>query len=138
MIHDDIRSLMEALNELASQFLIELDTFPPSGATIDHAGKLSLIKAYESEGCDEPDEQVELLEATFRHDAKKGASRACALAVDVTVEDPRTGKDVDAILVSAEVKDGQAMHVFTPYKITDKVELTKPFAAAREPQIYES
>lgn len=136
MIHDDIRSLMEALNELASQFLIELDTFPPSGAAIDKNGELSLIKAYESDGCDEPDEQIELLEATFRHDVKKGLVRACAMAVDVTVEDPRTGKEVDAILVSAEVQSGQAMHVFTPYKITDKVELAKPFAERREPQFF--
>ena len=80
--------------------------------------------------------QIELLEATFQEDAKSGEARACAVALDVRVQDPRTGDEVEAILVSAEVEEGQAIDVFTPYQRGDEVKLAKPFAAPREPRFF--
>lgn len=136
MIHDDIRTLMEALNALAEEFLDEIETFPPSGATIDAEGKLAFVKTIEEADYDDPERQVDLLEAKFLRTVEAGETRACALVLDVMANDPRTGESTEAILVSAEEKGGQAMDIFTPYARQPKLELKKPFAAPREPRIF--
>ena len=136
MIHDDMRTLMEALNSLATHFLEEVNSFPPSGATLDLGGELSLVKPYDGVGHEEPEQQIELLEAAFRESAAKGEARACALALDVMANDPRTGEPIEAILVSAEVKGAGAMDLFTPYKRDGELELGKPFATPREPRVF--
>ena len=136
MIHEDIRTLMEALNALAEEFLDEIETFPPSGATIDVEGKLAFVKPFEDEDNADPERQVDLLEAKFHRTVEAGNTRACALVLDVMANDPRTGQPTEAILVSAEEQGGQAIDIFTPYVRRPKLELKKPFAAPREPRIF--
>ncbi len=136
MINDDIRTLLEALNGLAARFLEEGEVFPPSGAILATDGNVSFHKPYDGEGYAEPEQQVVLLETSFRQSVEKGEIRACAYGLDVTAQDPRDGETKDAILVSAENEAGQAIDIFTPYTQEGGLEFGRPFAAERSPRVF--
>lgn len=133
----EIHELLDVLTKLAAQFLQdEVETFPPSGATLGRDRKVELVKPYDREGYEAPEMQVGLLQASFRQAAGKGEIRACAFSLDVQVQDPRSEQETEAILVSIETESGEAMDIFVPYTRSPEFELGRPFASPREARIF--
>lgn len=132
----DIHQLLEALTRLAVRILGDEESFPPSGATVGTGGEISFTKAQEAEGHEEPEAQIALLQSSFQQAALMGQIRACAFAVDVRVEDPRDQQETEAILVSAETEQGEAMDIFVPYSREPELELGHPFASERDSRIF--
>ena len=140
---EDVRLMLNALAEIAGTLLEEEGYFPPAGAVVTVDGEVRLLQpepdeADEADGEEEnPEEQLALLRQAFQQAARDGEIRACAFSLDVRVEDPETEEENDAILVSAEIQEGEAYDIFLPYAVSEEeVEMLQPFAMQREPVVF--
>ena len=146
-MNEDVRQMLNALAEIAGPLLEEEGYFPPAGAMVLKDGEVRILQlpsASETdtdEDEDSPENQVEQLQEAFREAHREAQIRACAFSLDVHVEDPTTGEEHDAILVSAEIEGGEAFEIFLPYTAdeedeAEEVEILQPFATQRDPVIF--
>ncbi len=134
---EDVRMLLNALAEVAGELLEKEGFFPPSGAVMTQDGEVNLLQPHDGEEGENPEDQIAVLQEAFREAAREGTIRACAFSVDVQVENPETEEENEAILVSAEIQEGEAFDIFLPYVVGDEeVEMLQPFAMQRDAVVF--
>ena len=134
---EDVRMLLNALAEVAGELLEKEGFFPPAGAVMTQEGEVNLMQPHDGEEGESPEDQIALLRGAFQAAARGGTIRACAFSVDVRVENPQTEEENEAILVSAEIQEGEAFDIFLPYVVgEEEVEMLQPFAMQREAVVF--
>lgn len=138
MAHPDLDTLFNSLLPLAEQMLSKHGEFFPFGAVMRTNGKVESHAAHD--GGEQPASQklIEMMTRGFRQQAAKGTIRAAAICYDVLTLPPGQAKKTDAICVSAEHRNGEAVDVYVPYVKGwfGKVSYGEIFAVARENQIF--
>jgi hypothetical protein len=116
MGRENLDSLLSACIPFAQQMLTKHGTFFPFGCTMSLSGEINLAAGYD----DKPDisapEIAGLLLEGFRAGARSGEHNAVALCVDVRVDAPDGSGKTDAIRVTLEENEGEAVNVFMPYR----------------------
>src|SRR5262249_39288957 len=115
---EDLDKLLNALLPFAQQILEQHGEFYPFGAALDTVGGGQLFRGYKCPDGPSSPELIDLMLDGFRESARRGQYRATGLCADVRAPLPNTGKITDAIRVTLEHTDGQAVHVFLPYSKT--------------------
>jgi hypothetical protein len=116
MAHPDLEELLNFLVPFAQQMLAKHGEFFPFAATMGVDGKIAPAAAHT--GSEQPPSQevIDLLLAGFRRQAARGEIRAAGLCVDVRTVPPGETEKVDAICTRLEHREGDAVHVFLPYR----------------------
>lgn len=111
---DELDALLDPMLNFAQDLLRKRGEFYPFGGTISAEGELSLSAA--DTGDDHPPSQdvIDLLAGGMRAQAAAGHIRAAAICYDSRFA-PEGGEKTDAIAVSLEHRDGDAVLVMQPY-----------------------
>ena len=110
----ELDALLEELLKFAQQMLKKQGEFFPFGGTISSQGELGLTAADTGGERPEPQGVIELLAGGMRAQATAGQIRAAAICYDSRFT-PEGGAKTDAIAVSLEHRDGDAVLVMLPY-----------------------
>jgi len=124
MAREDLDNLLSACIPFAQQMLAKHGTFFPFGCTLSPVGEISLVGCYDESGVAAEEipalimhaESADWIIEGFRDGARAGDYKAVALCVDVQVDAPVGSGKTDAIRVSLEENDGEAVNVFLPYR----------------------
>lgn len=110
----ELDALLDLLLKFAQQMLRKRGEFFPFGGTVSSEGQVSMTAA--DTGDQRPASQavVELLAGGMRAQASAGQIRAAAICYDSRFT-PEGGAKTDAIAVSLEHRDGDAVLVMQPY-----------------------
>ena len=111
---DELDALLDPLLEFAQEMLRKQGEFFPFGGTITSEGQMSLTAADTGDERPASQDVVELLARGMRAQATAGAIRAAAICYDSRFT-PKGGAKTDAIAVSLEHRDGDAVLVMQPY-----------------------
>jgi hypothetical protein len=116
MAREDLDNLLSACIPFAQQMLGKHGTFFPFGATMSLTGEIGFGAAYDDKPGISAQEIADLTLEAFRAGARAGEYKAIALCVDVRVDAPDGSGKTDAIRVTLEERDGEAVNVFMPYQ----------------------
>ncbi len=116
MAHPDLDELLNVILPFAQQQLEKHGGFFPFGAALGSNGDVKALAGYDGDEAPGPDIVVELLFDGLRSDAASGLIRASGVCLAMTVQLPMQSKKSDAICVRLEHRDGDAVHVFLPYR----------------------
>jgi hypothetical protein len=138
MAHEDLNGLLEALLPFAQQMLSKHGEFYPFGASMDLVGQINCVSAYDGDEHLESQELIEMMTAGFRTEAVAGRIRAAAICADVRIVPPGQTEKTDAICVSAEHENGEALDAYVPYRkgFLGRYKYGEIFAARRQPQFF--
>lgn len=102
--------------DFAEQMLNKHREFFPFASALDSGGNVVLVATWS--GSDKPSapDLIEEHKAALRHGAQSGEYQTTAIAVDMMVTDPLTGKKQDAVGVFLEDKQDYAVEVYFRYK----------------------
>jgi hypothetical protein len=138
MSRENLDNLLSACIPFAQQMLTKHGTFFPFGCTMTPTGEINLAASYD----DKPDigasEIAELLLEGFRAGARSGEHNAVALCVDVHVDAPDGSGKTDAIRVTLEENEGEAVNVFMPYRkrLLRGIQYGEIFASAADKSVF--
>jgi hypothetical protein len=113
---DEIQDLLNFLLPYAEQMLNEHGEFYPYAAALDSEGELSAVGAEVGDDAPDVGEVLVALHQGLREQAAEGAIRASAIAADVTLTDPDSGKTTDAVQVELDHAEADAVDIFVPYE----------------------
>jgi hypothetical protein len=116
MAREDLDNLLSACIPFAQQMLAKHGSFFPFGATMSPTGEISLAAGYDEKPGINAQEIADLTLDGFRAGVRSGDYKAVALCVDVRVDAPDGSGKTDAIRVTLEERDGEAVNVFMPYR----------------------
>ena len=111
---DELETLLDPLLDFAQDLLRKHGEFFPFGGTIDNDGQVALSAAHTGDERPPSQEVIDLLADGMRAQASAGQIRAAAICYDSRVT-PEGGAKTDAIAVSLEHRDGDAVLVMLPY-----------------------
>src|SRR6266542_2282706 len=111
---DELEALLDPLLKFAQDMLRKEGEFFPFGGTIDNDGQVGLTAADTGDARPASQEVVELLAEGMRAQASAGQIRAAAICYDSRFT-PEGGAKTDAIAVSLEHREGDAVLVIQPY-----------------------
>ncbi len=111
---DELDALLDPLLKFAQESLQKRGEFFPFGGTITNEGQVSLTAADTGEERPASQEVIELLAGGMRAQASAGQIRAAAICYDSRFT-PEGGAKTDAIAVSLEHREGDAVLVMQPY-----------------------
>lgn len=136
----ELEQLLSAAMPFAEQMLKTNGEFYPYGSTMDSQGKISAAGGYTGTAHPKSTELIDLLKASFRHDAKAGKIVACALVYDIRTIPPGKTTKTDAIRVDLDHRDGMSLTVVYPYTIApDKTFiLGEPFAMKGQGEVFDA
>jgi hypothetical protein len=111
---EEIEQLLRYLLPFAEERLNQEGEFRPYAAMVAADGSL---KSVESEENQDPDvgELLLALHAELREQAAEGAIRASGIAADVTLTDPDSGEETDAVQLELDHVETDAVDVYVPY-----------------------
>ncbi len=112
----DLDNLLSACIPFAQQMLTKHGAFFPFGCTMTASGEINLTAGYDDKLDIGASEIADLLLEGFRAGARSGEHKAVALCVDVRVDAPDDSGKTDAIRVTLEENEGEAVNVFMPYR----------------------
>ena len=133
---DEIQQLLNYLLPFAEQMLSNHGEFYPYAATMDAGGEVQAVAAAEGE---QPDvgELLTTLHAVLREQAADGAIRASGIAADVTLTDPDSGEERDAVQLELDHVEAEAVDVYVPYETgTEGIKFGELVAAAGQAPIF--
>lgn len=111
---DELDALLDPLLKFAHDMLRKQGEFFPFAGTIDNQGQVGLTAADTGDARPAAQEIVELLAGGMRAQASAGQIRAAAICYDSRFT-REGGAKTDAIAVSLEHRDGDAVLVMQPY-----------------------
>ena len=132
----EIERLLRFLLPVAEEQLSRDGEFRPYAATVDTEGEVSSVGAAAGE---EPDvgELLIALHAELREQASEGAIRASGIAADVTLTDPDSGEETDAVQLELDHAETDAIDVYVPYETgTEGVRFGELVAAVGQAPIF--
>ena len=113
---EEIQELLNFLLPHAERMLNEHGEFYPYAVALDSDGTMEAVTPdVETDDPDVGDVLVALHEG-LREQAAEGAIRASAIAADVTLTDPDSGKTTDAVQVELDHADGDPVDIYVPYE----------------------
>ena len=117
---EDCEELMKSTLPFAERMLKEHGEFYPFAGHMSFEGEIVHVGA-KMEGTDHPKSQplIELLEESFRQQARNGELRATSIIYDVRIKPPGSEDKTDAIQVCLDHRDGYSVKVLFPYKLTN-------------------
>lgn len=133
---EEIEQLLNYLLPFAEQMLSQHGEFYPYAATMDAGGEVQAVSAA---GDDQPEvgELLLVLHTELRDQAAQGAIRASGIAADVTLTDPDSGEERDAVQLELDHADTDAVDVYVPYTTGDEgIEFGELVAAAGQAPIF--
>jgi len=130
--------ILNALLPFAKQMLAKHGAFLPCGAFLGETGQVNLLAAKSGNERPQPQALIELLAGSLRKSAAAEKYQATGICVDVRVVPPGGTEKSDAIQVSIEYPDGEAVNVFLPYKkvTPGNVQYGEIFASSAIPRIF--
>jgi hypothetical protein len=116
---EEIELLLRYLLPVAEEELNRAGEFRPYAATLDSEGEVSSVIAA---GGQEPDvaELLLALHAKLREQAADGEIRASGIAADVTLTDPDSGEETDAVQLELDHVETDAVDIYVPYTSGDE------------------
>ncbi len=123
MSQEDRDDLLNLVIPFAQRLLAKYGEFFPFGAIVTTHGKKGLTQGYEGSERPPPKEVIDLTLSGMQHEAKTGKIRAAALCVNVRIAPPGLD-ETDAIRVTLEDVDGEAVNCFLPYVLRGNAEIT--------------
>lgn len=135
---DEIEQLLRYLLPFAEESLNKDGEFRPYAAMVAADGSL---KSVESEEGQQPDEGELLLalHTELREHAAGGAIRASGIAADVTLTDPDSGEETDAVQLELDHVDTDAVDVYVPYTSGDDgIKFGELVAAAGQAPVFQN
>jgi hypothetical protein len=133
---EEIEQLLNYLLPFAEQMLSKHGEFYPYAAIMDAGGEVQAVAAAADE---HPDvgELLLALHAELREQASQGAIRASGIAADVTLTDPDSGEETDAVQLELDHADTDAVDVYVPYGTgTEGIEFGELVAAPGQAPIF--
>jgi hypothetical protein len=133
---EEIEQLLNYLLPLAERMLSQHGEFHPYAATMDAGGDVQAVSAAADE---RPDvgELLLALHAELREQASQGAIRASGIAADVTLTDPDSGEETDAVQLELDHADTDAVDVYVPYETgTEGIQFGELVAAPGQAPIF--
>ena len=134
---EEIEQLLRYLLPFAEESLNRDGEFRPYAAMVAADGSL---KSVESEEGQDPDvgELLVALHTELREQAAGGAIRASGIAADVTLTDPDSGEETDAVQLELDHVDTDAVDVYVPYTSgMDGIKFGELVAAAGQTPVFE-
>ena len=116
MAHPDLDTLMNAAIPFAQQMLRKYGEFYPFGVSMNAEGEIMMDAGYNGVERPASQELIDLLTDAYREKARSGGLRAAGICADVRVIPPGQSHKSDAIRVSLEHHNGEAVDVILPYK----------------------
>ncbi len=140
MAHADLDELMNAMLPLAPELLRKHGEFLPFAGSMSSSGEIAHVAGYTEDERPSSQEVINLLTGGLRKQAKSGDLRAGAICLDVRTVPPDQTDKTDAICVRLEHSNGEAVHVFLPYRkrFLGKHKFGDLFAATGERDIFGS
>jgi hypothetical protein len=135
---DEIEQLLRYLLPFAEESLNKDGEFRPYAAMVAADGSLKSVASEEGE---EPDEGELLLalHTELREHATGGAIRASGIAADVTLTDPDSGEETDAVQLELDHVDTDAVDVYVPYTSGDDgIKFGELVAAAGQAPVFQN
>ncbi len=115
MTREDLDELLTVVLPFAQRMLGTYGEFYPFGAFVTTEGQAHLVSGFAADDHPASTDVLRLLLDRMRQGAAKEGFRATALCTDVRIRHPDTGAESDAIEVSLEDRDGEAMNLYLPY-----------------------
>lgn len=133
---EEIEQLLNYLLPFAEQMLSQHGEFYPYAATMDAGGEVQAVSAAGDERPDVGDVLL-ALHAELREQAAQGSIRASGIAADVTLTDPDSGEEMDAVQLELDHAEADAVDVYVPYTNGDEgVEFGELVAASGQAPIF--
>jgi hypothetical protein len=135
---EEIEQLLRYLLPFAEERLNHDGEFRPYAAMVAADGSLKSVESGEDE---EPEvgELLVALHTELRERAAEGAIRASGIAADVTLTDPDSGEETDAVQLELDHVDTDAVDVYVPYTSGDEgVKFGELVAAAGQAPVFTS
>ncbi len=131
---------MRSTLPLAERMLKEHGEFYPYSGHMTSSGEIVHVGG-KIEGTDHPKSQtlIELLQESFRKQARNGEIKATSIIFDVRIKPPGSDEKTDAIQVCLDHRDGYSVKVIFPYKINNgELLFGQTFAQRGENKIFAS
>lgn len=112
---EDLDELLNVVLPFAQRMLLTYGEFYPFGAVVTTEGKAHLMSGFTEEDHPASTEVIRRLLEEMRQGVAKKEFRATAVCMDVRIRHPDTGEESDAIEVSLEHNDGEAVNLYLPY-----------------------
>ena len=138
MGRDEGDKLLNALLPFAPQMLTKHGEFHPFGAYLNSTGETNLLAAYDADERPAAQTLIEMMVESLRKDAIEKGYQAVGICFDVLViPQGRTNKS-DAIQMTIEYADGEAVNVYLPYKKKwlGKIQYGTTFASSAESRVF--
>ena len=133
---EEIEQLLNYLLPFAERMLSSHGEFYPYAATMDSGGEVQAVAAAADE---QPDvgELLLALHTELREQAAQGAIRASGIAADVTLTDPDSGEEKDAVQLELDHADTDAVDIYVPYETgTEGIEFGELVAAPGQAPVF--
>jgi hypothetical protein len=133
---EEIEQLLRYLLPFAEESLNRDGEFRPYAAMVAADGSLKSVESQEGE---DPavGELLGALHAELREQAAGGAIRASGIAADVTLTDPDSGEETDAVQLELDHVDTDAVDVYVPYTSgNDGIKFGELVAAAGQAPVF--
>jgi len=133
---EEIEHLLRYLLPVAEEQLNREGEFRPYAATLDSEGGVNSVAAATVE---DPDvgELLLALHSELREQAAGGTIRASGIAADVTLTDPDSGEETDAVQLELDHVDTEAVDVYVPYTTGDEgIKFGELVAAAGQAPVF--
>jgi len=131
------QELLNAALPFAEKMLSEHGAFYPYAYSMKLTGEIVSVAGYD--GNDRPPSQaiIDLLQSSFKAEARAGIVKATAVVYDVWITDSHTGKKTDAIAVALDHRDNYSVIIKFPYLLSaGKLTIGDPIAEAGSHSIF--
>ena len=116
MAHPDLDELTNLLLPFAQEMLKKHGEFFPFGGSMNTSEEIAYVGGHTADEQPSSQDVIDLLLRGFREQAKSSDLRAAAICFDVRTIPPGQSVKADAICVRLEHSNGEAVHVFLPYR----------------------
>lgn len=116
MLNPDLDVLLEAVLPFARQMLDEHGNFYPFAASMRQDFTIAMVASTDGDDHPAANDVLDMLETTLQKLAKDGEIRAAAVCSNVSITPEESGTVVDAIRVSLDHVDGEAVDIILPYE----------------------
>jgi hypothetical protein len=137
----DADRVLNASVSLALDKLVEQGEFYPFGVALTREGQIAVLTTQETPARPKSDAFLGALHDALSDGARSGSFKATAIVADFSFEKARETGEHDAIRVSVESADGEAVTCYLPYTFvtpggTRDVRPGQPFAQRGERRIF--
>ena len=134
----DLDQLLNFLLPFAQQQFKKQGEFFPFGAAMTADGRIQAVDTHDGREQPPSQELIDMLIQGFQIDAAEGQLRAIGICADVLITPPGSQDKTDAVRVSLEHVEGEAVDVYLPYRkrFLKRFSFGELFAMQRTPVVF--